>query len=66
MSRYSVKDVIDVRVDNLGTGGVVRDQSDSKKISDWKSNTEIKLLQTCLSVNENDYLVRIVAIKKNF
>lgn len=65
MSRYSVKDVVDVRVDNLGTGGVVRSRSDSKKISDWKSNPEIKLLQTCLFVGENDYLVRIVAIKKN-
>ena len=65
MSRYSVTDVVDVRVDNLGTGGVVRDRSDSKKISDWKSNPEIKLLQTCLFVGENDYLVRIVAIKKN-
>lgn len=65
MSRYSVKDVVDVRVDNLGTGGVVRSRSDSKKISDWKTNPEIKLLQTCLFVGENDYLVRIVAIKKN-
>lgn len=65
ISRYSVKDVVDVRVDNLGTGGVVRDRSNSKKISDWKSNPEIKLLQTCLLVGENDYLVRIVAIKKN-
>lgn len=65
MSRYSVKDVADVRVDNLGTGGVVRSRSDSRKISDWKTNPEIKLLQTCLFVGENDYLVRIVAIKKN-
>lgn len=65
MNRYSVKDVVDVRVDNLGTGGVVRSRSDSKKISDWKTNPEIKLLQTCLFVGENDYLVRIVAIKKN-
>lgn len=65
MSRYSVKDVVDVRVDNLGTGGVVRSRSDSRKISDWKTNPEIKLLQTCLFVGENDYLVRIVAIKKN-
>lgn len=65
MSRYSVKDVVDVRVDNLGAGGVVRSRSDSKKISDWKTNPEIKLLQTCLFVGENDYLVRIVAIKKN-
>ena len=65
MSRYSVKDVVDVRVDHWGTGGVVRSRSDSKKISDWKTNPEIKLLQTCLFVSENDYLVRIVAIKKN-
>ena len=64
LKSFLVFDVIDVRLDNLGTGGVVRDKSDSQKIAKWKNNSKVRLLQTCLEVGENDYLVRIVAIKE--
>lgn len=64
LKSYLVYDVIDIRVDNLGTGGIVREKSDSKKLSNWKNNPKVRLLQTCLEVGENDYLVRIVAIKE--
>lgn len=64
LKSYLVYDVIDIRVDNLGTGGIVREKSDSKKLSNWKNTPKVRLLQTCLEVGENDYLVRIVAIKE--
>ena len=64
LKSYLVYDVIDIRVDNLGTGGIVREKRDSKKLSNWKNNPKVRLLQTCLEVGENDYLVRIVAIKE--
>lgn len=61
---FIVREFVDVRLDNLGTGGVVRNKEDSKKINKWKNDTKITLLQTCLEVGENDYLVRIVAIEE--
>ena len=61
---FVVKEVLDVRLDNLGTGGVVRNKQDSKKINKWKNDNKMTLLQTCLEVGVNDYLVRIVAIEE--
>lgn len=61
---FVAKEVLDVRLDNLGTGGVVRNKQDSKKINKWKNDNKMTLLQTCLEVGANDYLVRIVAIEE--